>query len=545
MLFRPYVRIAAAWLVLVAMTAPIPPLFPAPAQAQVSPALPQTHLDTTYAPPSGNTLTVPAGGDFQAALNNANPGDTIRLAAGAAYTGPFTLRNKSGAGWIYIVSSALSSLPGPGNRVAPTQAAAMPKLWGPGGSPAIRTDQNAHNYRFVGIEFAPAPGAVQHDLVYIGSGGGAWNFVLDRCYIHGDPNVGGTLWGLRADASSFGLVDSYLANFRDTAFESHAFTSISGAGPFKLENNYLDSAGQSVMFGGQDPNVSGLISSDIEIRGNYMTKRLSWKIGDPTYAGTPWIVKNVLELKNAQRVLIDGNIFENNWRQADQDGFAIIFTPRNQNGGAPWAIVQDVTFTHNIVRHTENGVMVHGTDNNNPSQNTRRVLIQNNLFYDIGAFSDRPLQWFPPGLLIGMDTGSSQGVALDHNTAFVTASPAQANSTQNGFEFTNNLSDGNAINLGNFPGLVFTHNVLLGGTLSLYPLGNWFPPGTTPVVNAFYGGADYHLVPGSPYKNAGTDSKDVGADVDAVNAATANATSGTSSGTPAPPPPPPPPPAAT
>src|SRR5256885_5274352 len=216
---RTYVRASIACFLVLVTAAPLPRLLPAPfiAEAQnvvqslPQPTLPQVYLDTTYSRPSGSTIPVPAGGDFQAALNNANPGDTIRLAAGAAYTGPFTLRNKSGAGWIYIVSSALSSLPAPGNRVAPTQAAAMPKLWGPGGSPAIRTDQNAHNYRFVGIEFAPAPGAVQHDLVYIGSGGGAWNFTFDRCYIHGDPGQGGTLWGLRADAGYLGLDDSYLS----------------------------------------------------------------------------------------------------------------------------------------------------------------------------------------------------------------------------------------------------------------------------------------------------------------------------------------------
>ncbi|HTD47904.1 MAG TPA: hypothetical protein VK881_11620, partial [bacterium] len=71
MSLRTYVRICALWLAVIAVAVPIPPLFPAPfaAQAQVSPALPQTYLNTTYAPPSGNTLTVPAGGDFQAALN--------------------------------------------------------------------------------------------------------------------------------------------------------------------------------------------------------------------------------------------------------------------------------------------------------------------------------------------------------------------------------------------------------------------------------------------------------------------------------------------
>jgi hypothetical protein len=36
-------------------------------------------------------------------------------------------------------------------------------------------------------------------------------------------------------------------------------------------------------------------------------------------------------------------------------------------------------------------------------------------------------------------------------------------------------------------------------------------------------GGDYHLVSGSPYKNAGTDGKDLGADINAIQAATANA----------------------
>ena len=38
-------------------------------------------------------------------------------------------------------------------------------------------------------------------------------------------------------------------------------------------------------------------------------------------------------------------------------------------------------------------------------------------------------------------------------------------------------------------------------------------------------GGDYHLAPWSPYKNMGTDGTDIGADIDAVNAATACAMS--------------------
>src|SRR5207253_7915095 len=51
-------------------------------------------------------------------------------------------------------------------------------------------------------------------------------------------------------------------------------------------------------------------------------------------------------------ILVDGNIFESNWKGGDQDGFALSLAPVDQNGGMPWATVQDITFTHNIVRHS-------------------------------------------------------------------------------------------------------------------------------------------------------------------------------------------------
>src|SRR6267142_3100250 len=86
-------------------------LWPASGEAAQLPTLPQAFIDTTYSPPSGNTIVVNAGGNLQTAINNAVPGDTIVLQAGATFTGPFTLPNKtSGSGWIYIQSSAYASL---------------------------------------------------------------------------------------------------------------------------------------------------------------------------------------------------------------------------------------------------------------------------------------------------------------------------------------------------------------------------------------------------------------------------------------------------
>jgi hypothetical protein len=56
---------------------------------------------------------------------------------------------------------------------------------------------------------------------------------------------------------------------------------------------------------------------------------------------------------------------------------------------------------------------------------------------------------------------------------------------------------------------------------SKYPFGNYFPPTAAPVDFVNYSGGDYHLQSNRPYKNAGTDGKDLGADVDALRLAIA------------------------
>ena len=233
------------------------------------------------------------------------------------------------------------------------------------------------------------------------------------------------------------------------------------------------------MFGGADPSVPQLVPADIEVLRNHLSKPLRWKAGDPSYEGTAWAVKNLFELKNARRVLIEGNVFERNWTHA-QNGFAILFTVRNQDGAAPWSIVEDVTFTNNVVRHVGGGVNVLGRDDNHPSQQTRRLHIQNNVFLDVGG------TWGAGRLFQLLD--GTNNVTIAHNTALQTGNILFGgdHARHTAFVFQNNVAPHNEhgiIGSGRHPGprrspvfprAVIDGNVIVGGNAGGYPPGNTF-----------------------------------------------------------------------
>jgi hypothetical protein len=546
------IRTCVIWLVMIAMAAAVSPLLPTPSVAQTSapntpyvlptapvpnavlPQQPQAWVDTTFAPPTGGqTWTVPAGGDFQAALNNAHPGDVIVLQAGAKYYGNFTLPYKTGTGWIYIESSALASLPAPGTRVTPAQASLMPQIIDTTGNPAIQTATAAHNYRLVGLEITTTSTAGSSNpylaLVILESPGGntslgqvPTNIVLDRSYIHGTP-TGNIKNGVIINGAYLAVVDSYISDIHAVNNESHGIAGWNGPCPCKISDNEVQAAGQSVLFA-DGPEIPNLVPSDIEVRGNHLDKLLTWLPSSPTYAGIPWAIKNDFELKNAARVLVDGNVMEHSWpgNYQAEDGFCVLLTVRDSNN-ATWSTVEDVTFTHNVLWQCSAGIMFLGRDYIGPSQEQQRLLIQNNLLADIGPYSNL----WTAGLFFQVTDGGANYV-IDHNTAFNTSYPAagdpiyaQVNQASSwpatGFVFTNNIVYGSPGVCGDnvgcgipalntyFPDAVFLDNVLVGGSSSNYPDDNFFPP-------SFLDAASF------AYRHAGTDRRAIGADLDALAA---------------------------
>lgn len=485
-----------------------------------SPAeLPRATVELPPAATTGPVHVVANGDDLQSAINAAAPGDVIALQPGVVFKGSLTLPKKSADGWITIrTNTPDTTFPARGTRVNPSDAGLMPIIESDDDS-AIQAEAGAHHYRFIGIQIRPRAGVYIKNLVLLGVGATTvdalpHHIVFERCYVHGDPSVGGRR-GIALNAGDTAIVDSYFSDFKGDGEDTQTILGWNGTGPFAIINNYLEAAGENIMFGGADPDIVNLVPSDIVIRDNHFSKPLAWR-------NSQWSIKNLFELKNARRVLVEHNLFEYNWPQS-QNGYSILFTPRNQDGDSPWSMVRDVTFRKNLIRHVSSGVNILGTDDIRPSQQTKRILIRDNVFDDVSGAN-----WGGIGNLIQLINGAAD-VTVDHNTAFESYAVLVATGQPNlGFTFTNNIVPKAVYGVGGdnyyglpsralsayFPGAVFLANVIQGGDSSDYPPGNFFPGSMSDVGFENYASGDYRLRANSPYKNAGTDGKDIGAGID-------------------------------
>jgi len=511
--------------------------------AQVLPELPQEYLNVCY-PATSSIITVCnsgcdyPNGQLQQAINAAQPGTTILLQAGHIYTGSFTLPAKNGNAWIVIRSNAPDAqLPADDQRITPAFAPQLPRFQSAAGQTALTFATGAHHYYLMGLEVTSA--GYSFDLIRAGDGTQnnlaalPHDIVFDRMYIHGNATLG-TKRGIALNSARTAVVNCHISDCKGEGQDTQALCGWNGPGPFKIVNNYLEGAGENVMFGGANPAIQDLVPSDIEVRNNHFFKPLSWKEGHPDYAGTPWCVKNIFELKNAQRVLVEGNILENNWADC-QNGFAVLITPRTQSGASMWSRVTDVTWRYNVLTGSDGGYNFSGHDDqlNNPV--STRILVEHNLAYDISNVNK--LYQFLNG---------TEHLTIRHNTSLNVGTTTSAAGDPTLFlTFQDNICGfgnygvcgtgtgcGNATINSFFPGSTFSHNVLFGapggpnGNPSQYPPNHWFPAGVAPVGFVDAANDNYALLPTSPYYSAASDGTNIGADIDSLSAYTANVLTG-------------------
>jgi PKD repeat protein len=593
------------------------------------------------------TISVPAGGDLQAALDAATPGDTILLAEGAEYVGNFVLPVKTGTGWITLRTSTPDALlPLPGVRIQPANAPLLARIRSATQYvPALQTAPGAHHWIISYLEFSANPGGYG-EIIQLGDGSSAQNtltsvphhLTLDHLYIHGDP-VLGQKRGIALNASNVTIKDSYISDCKGIGQDTQAIGGWNGPGPYTIENNYLEASGENVMFGGADPAIPNLVADGITFRANYVSRPMSWRnplvtapqgvtatpeaggslaagtyayrviarraVGQGTTArsvpstevsvtttaasavrvrwqtvagayeyrvygrmagaenifwtvtgtefvdtgaagtsenlpttATVWTVKNLFELKNARNVVVEDNIFENHWKEA-QPGYAIVLTPRNSNGACTWCVVEHVRFEHNIIRNVAAGINLTGYDAaSRPTRQSNDIVVLNNLFTGLNT-SLGGNAWF---MVIG---DGPRDISIEHNTidhngsniinvyGGTSADPKEVygfryvgNASRHGSYGINGSYFTYGINIlnGFFPGWVFYGNYLAGGSASRYPSGNLFQ---TPFEAQFAGVPnDYTVRNDSPLKGFLPDGTDVGVDFAELTRRTENVVSG-------------------
>ena len=471
------------------------------------------------------------GRALQIAIDRAKPGDKLVLDAGGNYLGPITLPLKSGDGPpITIQSSAVARLPDAGQRVGPKHAVCMAKILSPGrNAGALSTADGAHHYTLLGLEFT-STAATNLEYAYINFGNNGvvgvysvpqttlaqvpHDLILDRCYIHGLPRQDSGSHGTRGislHSASTSILGCYIAEIHSSGADAQGIWGANGPGPYEIINNYIEGTGENLMFGGAYQQISGMVPANATIRFNDFKKPMKWNPHDPTgawrhgenYDGSHWSIKNLFELKSGDTFVIDSNIFEGCW-VADQAGWAILFTPRAGDQGGPWTHISNITFTNNLIRDTAQGIDMLGSDDSNPSGPLKNILIQHNLFENVGNdhFAGDAQKALSTFRLFYLGSGVSSGstdVKIDHNTWHspqTNTGVGMINYTQSGFAFTSNIvpygnygiyfdthGDGLDHASGWLPGGVVSHNVI------------WQTNPTKPVPARYWGDADRNFYP--------------------------------------------------
>lgn len=554
--------------------------------------LPRIYLHTALAdtPAPGKKIQVTAGANLQNALNSANCGDILELQAGATFNGAFTFPQKScdGGHWIIVRTSAPdSSLPSEGTRITPCYAGVGSLAGRPplncgathnvmaklvyvnkvGFGPVIFAS-GANHYRLIGLEITRALGTgFVGELITPARNEVADHIVLDRLWVHGTTHEETARGFYVAGVTSAAVVDSFFSDFHCVArtgscVDSQAISGGGGhhpAGPFKITNNFLEAAGENIILGGGEATTT---PADIEIRQNYLYKPMIWMAGQPGFIGgadgNPFIVKNHFELKNAQRLLFEGNIAENTWGGFSQTGYSLLLTPKSQAQGntsvCPKCMVTDVTIRYNKVSHAAAGMQIATvlSDAGGAAAAGGHYSIHDVTFDDINATAYRgggPLFL----VMNAWATNALNNVSINHitglgdtNHPLLSVGDFTYLPKISGFTFTNNLvlagdspvwsTGGGPTNCAYhdvpittinacFSTYSFVKNAIIGSSSNLspskWPAGNFFPSDAALVRFSNPQAGDYHLLPSSPYKQAGTDGKDLGADIDALETATA------------------------
>lgn len=397
-----------------------------------------TGMDGTPSP--GKQIHVGANSNLLSAVESAKCGDTLLLSAGSSFeVKEFPSKRCDDQHYITIrTDTPDAKLPSEETRISPAWAGVAslpgrPAFAQPPGGPAklmptliVKANSGASigdHFRFIGVEWVSEPAIRDGRMVRTEA---TDHVIFDRNWFHpADGAEVGKGVAMVSGSRFIAVINSYLSGFYcvTSCTDSSAVGGGNGdvpIGTLKIYNNFIEASGENILFGGAKSEIN---PTDVEIRRNHLFKPLIWREGDPGYTpvatGRPAIVKNHFELKSAIRVLFEANLLENSWGGFTQTGFAILLTPKNQNDKCPKCAVTDVTLRYNRVRNVA-GVFQIGnlpSSAGGTSSDGGRDSI-----HDLLVDSIRDHDWKGQGTfaIISSNSPLLHDVAFDHVTAFVT-----------------------------------------------------------------------------------------------------------------------------
>ncbi|MGB7149404.1 MAG: hypothetical protein WBD45_09630 [Terriglobales bacterium] len=430
----------------------------------------------------------------------------------------------------------------------------------------------ANHYRLLGLEITRPTGTKGGPaLISVSAGGTASYIVLDRSWVHGTTEDETKDGFVLAGTNNVAIVDSYFSDFHCTSItgsctEAHAVSGGWGNyqdGPYEIEDNFLEASGQAIVFGG---GAATTTPTDITIHFNHFFKPWQWMPGNSPFqggvGGQPFIARPHMELKNAIRVLAEDNLMEDVWGGFSESGYGILVTPKNQHSKSgdnvcPICQVTDVTIRYTHIFHAADGIQLATSLSGNKSGGgapayagtrwsihdivmddiSQKYVGLGNLFEVVNDWPENPLNT----VTINHVTGFA-----DPEGAIMVLGNSISNPSMYGFVLTNSIvttgrypiwnshsHDSCAVldvpltSLNNcFSTYTFANNALVAApshfSPATWPTGNFFTADPNDVGFVQYddgNGGNYELVQGSPYKNMGTDGKDLGADIVGLNLA--------------------------
>lgn len=476
-----------------------------------------------------------------------NAGDIIELNSSNIYSGrliiPANCKGTFGNEIIFRTSSWVS-LPSEGVRVAEVDSSIMPTMEGIVGVDSVTkrvldlpcsTDNSggASYLRFIGLDFTTVAAAQTNfaNLIIIGSdqvtvADQPKNIILDQCLVHGNTatNFGNAVL---MDCAEGGVVDSRIYEVHRTNEDGGvAWRTNGGAGPFKVQNNFLEASGMLIILSDQFEHTTQ--PQDITIRRNHMTKDESWD--------GVWDSKNIFETKWCDRVLVEENVCTNcSWsNQTSGDTF---FIKCSGVVGGTTHLVKNVTIRWNLCFNNEAAISIQNADDAGAG-GVSEILIHDNLFYDIGQIGN-----WNAGFGIGYKdfTIRNNTIVSDNSHGNGRHPDLKASSDCRDMTIIDNIFDSlsstyfrrdsfsggspslNASFVGNY---FLTFNLLTGASLSNYNSGaqvgskaenNLSPANSAAIGYVDLVNDDYELDSGSTYINASSVGGFPGCDVATLN----------------------------